>query len=171
MNTEQKDISSFICLLRGERVILDFHLAILYDVETRALKQAVRRNLERFPPDFMFELKAEEIEILRSQNVISNKSRGGTRYAPMAFTEQGVGMLSSVLKSGRAVEVNINIMRAFVQMRRMMENNKELKKKLEELEARYDEQFALVFEAIRQLINEESRPRNVIGFKVKPGSG
>jgi hypothetical protein len=154
-------------MLRGERVMFDFHLSMLYNVETRSLKQAVRRNEDRFPEDFMFELTDKEVDFLRSQNVISNKGRGGLRYAPMAFTEQGVAMLASVLKSSKAVQVNIAIMRSFVLMRRMMEDNKELKKKIEQLESKYDKEFAVVFEAIKQLIHQESKPRNQIGFKTK----
>jgi hypothetical protein len=146
--------------------MFDFHLSLLYEVETRALKQQVKRNIERFPQNFMFELTDKEIDLMVSQNVIPSKSYlGGAK--PFAFTEQGVAMLSSVLKSKKAVQVNLAIMRAFVIMRRMLDENKELKKKIEELESRYDKQFAVVFEAIKQLIHQENKPRNPIGFKVK----
>jgi flagellar capping protein FliD len=162
----QSNISSMLVYLRGQRVILDFNLAILYDVETRTLKQAVRRNIDRFPADFMFELRPEEWENLRSQFVISSLEHGGIRYLPMAFTEQGVAMLSSVLKSKKAIMVNITIMRAFVKMRDMLDHHKELKKQLEDLEAKYDHQFAEVFAAIRELVHQENQPRNPIGFKL-----
>ncbi len=167
MLIKQENIPSLIFMLRGEKVMFDFHLAMLYNVETRSLKQAVRRNADRFPEDFMFTLTDKEIDFLRSQNVISNVGSGGLRYAPMAFTEQGVAMLASVLKSGKAVQVNIAIMRSFVLMRRMLEENKELKKKIEQLESKYDKQFAVVFEAIKQLMHQEGKPRNQIGFKTK----
>lgn len=161
-----ENIKSYILLLRQEKIMLDFHLAELYDVETRALKQAVKRNTDRFPEDFMFELSDSEIDLLVSQNVIPSKSKlGGAK--PLAFTEQGVAMLSSVLRSKKAVEVNIAIMRAFVQLRRLMEENHELKQQMNVLEAKYDEQFKLIFEAIRQLLRDENIPRQAIGFKAK----
>jgi hypothetical protein len=148
----------------GEKVMIDRHLAELYRVETRTLKQAVRRNIQRFPDDFMFVLEKEEFEHWRSQIVISNADKMGLRHPPMAFTEQGIAMLSSVLKSERAIEVNIAIMRAFVQMRLMLATHKDLEKKIEEMESRYDEQFRVVFEAIRQLLVEDEKPRKKIGF-------
>ena len=157
--------------IRHEKVMLDRDLAELYGVETRALKQAVRRNKERFPEDFMFELNKKELADWRSQFVTSNSSSGdrmGLRHAPMAFTEQGVAMLSSVLRSKRAVEVNIAIMRTFVQLRRLMDSNRDLARKIEGLEEKYDEQFALVFRAIKQLLAEDatrkSGSRRQIGF-------
>ncbi|MCW3111671.1 MAG: hypothetical protein JWR18_67 [Segetibacter sp.] len=150
--------------IRGHKVMLDFDLAMLYNVENRALKQAVRRNRDRFPADFMFELTKVEIENLVSQNVIPTKGRLGGAI-PFAFTEQGVSMLSSVLKSKEALHVNISIMRAFVQMRQLLENNKELKKQLSELENKYDQQFKVVFDAIRHLIHQKTKPRERIGFK------
>lgn len=150
--------------IRGHKVMLDFDLAMLYNVENRALKQAVRRNRDRFPADFMFELTKTEIENLVSQNVIPTKGRLGGAV-PFAFTEQGVSMLSSVLKSKEALLVNISIMRAFVQMRQLLENNKELKKQLSELENKYDAQFKVVFDAIRNLIHQKTKPRERIGFK------
>lgn len=161
-----ENLAPLIFLLRGERVLLSQHLAELYGVSVSALNQAVKRNAERFPDDFMFQLSEEEFESLKSQIVTSN--RGGIRRArPYAFTEQGVAMLSSVLRSPRAVEVNIAIMRTFVQLRRLMDANHDLARKIEALENRYDEQFAIVFDAIRQLIAEDealsSEPQRRIG--------
>lgn len=159
-----------ILLLRGHKVMLDADLAALYGVETRALNQAVRRNHERFPEDFMFQLTAREALALTSQIVISNDGsgpaggRGGRRTRPYAFTEQGVAMLSSVLRSRRAVRVNVEIMRAFVRLRRMLESHAELAKKLDALEAKYDAQFKVVFQAIRQLMAPPEKPRRKIGF-------
>ena len=144
--------------------MLDFDLAMLYNVETRTLKQAVKRNGDRFPEDFMFSLSASEIENLVSQNVIPSKSRLGGAI-PLAFTEQGVAMLSSVLKSKEALQANIAIMRAFVQMRQLLEGNKVLEAQLLEMEKKYDEQFKIVFDAIKQLIHQEAMPRQRIGFK------
>jgi phage regulator Rha-like protein len=157
-----EQISRRIYLIRNHKVILDFDLAELYGVETKALKQAVRRNIERFPGDFMFVLSNQEVKDLRSQIVTS--SWGGSRYSPMAFTEQGVAMLSSVLKSKRAIEVNIAVIRAFVKMQQILSSHEELKKKLGEMEAKYDENFQLVFEAIRQLLAEDESPTRRIGF-------
>ena len=154
-----------ILFLRGEKVLLDRDLAELYGVETRVLKQAVRRNSKRFPEYFMFELTKHEFEDWRSQFVISNSDKMGLRYRPMAFTEQGVAMLSSVLNSDRAVEVNIAIMRAFVQLRKMIAPNEELARKLDELEEKYDEQFRIVFDAIRALIEHDEKPKKKIGFE------
>jgi hypothetical protein len=153
-------------LYQGRKVILDVDLARLYEVPTRVLKQAVRRNLNRFPGDFMFELFEDEIVSLRSQFVISKK--GGTRYLPFAFTEQGVSMLSSVLNSEKAIEVNIAIMRAFVKMRKFLETNKELAEKIEELErtvSSHDEDILLIFETIKQLIHKKTQPMEPVGFK------
>ena len=176
-------------------MLLDADLAALYGVEARALNQAVARNRQRFPDDFMFQLSAEEYEgirsrfvtvsdgknlhssqtemsaqggkPLRSQFVIS-KGKGGRRYRPYAFTEQGIAMLSSVLRSPRAVEVNIAIMRTFVQLRRLMDSNRDLARKIEAMEKKYDEQFAVVFDAIKQLIAEDqadkAQPKRRIGF-------
>ena len=157
-----------IIFLRGERVLLDRDLAELYGVETRVLKQAVRRNMKRFPEDFMFELTKEELEDWRSQFVISKSDKMGLRYRPMAFTEQGVAMLSSVLNSDRAIEVNIAIMRAFVQLRKMIASNEELARKLKELEERlekHDENIGLIFEAIRELMTPPDKPTKKIGFE------
>ncbi len=158
-------VVSKIAIVRGMRVMFAQDLAALYGVETKVLMQAVKRNLERFPADFMFFLTDQEVAILRSQIVTS--SWGGTRYAPSMFTEQGVAMLSSVLRSDRAVAVNIEIMRAFVQMRSMIDSNRELARKVAKLEAEYDEQFAVVFKAIRQLMNDKAtatKPKRKIGF-------
>ncbi|HET6271969.1 MAG TPA: ORF6N domain-containing protein [Bacteroidota bacterium] len=155
-----------ILLLRGHKVMLDFHLADLYGVETKSLKRAVKRNVDRFPADFCFELSTEEMENLRYQFGTSN--RGGRRYPSYAFTEQGVAMLSSVLNSKRAVHVNIEIMRAFVRLREILSTHKDLARKLEELEKKYDEQFAVVFRAIRELMAPAERPpKRRIGFGVE----
>jgi hypothetical protein len=153
-----------IVLLRGERVMLDADLAALYEVETRSLVQAVRRNADRFPSDFMFQLTAEETAILRSQTGISS-SYGGRRYLPYAFTEQGVAMLSSVLRSPRAIAVNIEIMRAFVRLRAMLATHADLARKLATRESKYDAQFKVVFDAIRDLMAPPAKARRPIGFK------
>jgi len=158
-------IEQRILLVRGQKVLLDVHLATLYRVETRALVQAVKRNANRFPPDFMFQLDLDEFERLRSQIVISNP-RGGRRYAPYVFTEQGVAMLSSVLKSSRAIQVNIQIMRAFVRLREMLTTHADLARKFDVLERKYDAQFKVVFDAIRELMSPLiPRSRRQIGFK------
>ncbi len=157
-------VESRIVVLRGLKVLLSPDLAALYGVEPRVLVQAVKRNLDRFPPDFMFQLSDSEWENLKSQSVIS--SWGGARRAnPYAFTEQGVGMLSSVLNSPRAVQVNIEIMRAFVRLREFMIGNAQLERKLQDLEDRYDQQFKVVFDAIRELMNPPNPPpKRQIGF-------
>jgi len=155
-------ITGKIYFIRGQKVIMDRDLAKLYDVETKVLKQAVKRNIKRFPSDFMFELTKEEFQNLRSQFVTS--SWGGSRYVPMVFTEQGVAMLSSVLNSERAIQVNIQIMRAFTQLRRMLATHGGLKRKIEAMEKKYDEQFAIVFEAIQQLLEEDEKPKKKIGY-------
>jgi hypothetical protein len=185
-----EQIARRICYLRGEKVMLDLDLAALYGVATKVLNQAVRRNAGRFPDDFMFQLTTEEILNLRSQIVTSSsqgiggqaagkkwsqivassKKHGGTRYRPYAFTEQGVAMLSSVLKSDRAVRVNIAIMRAFVKLRQTLDTNRELARKFEELEKRvggHDEEITAILEAIRQLMAPPERPRRQIGFHVQ----
>ncbi len=156
------EIELSITTLRGQRVLLSADLARLYEVLPRTLIQAVKRNGERFPTDFMFQLSADEWKNLKSQNVIS--SWGGARTAPYAFTEQGVAMLSSVLKSSRAVQVNIEIMRAFVRLRRMLAEHRDLAQRLEELEQRYDKQFSAVFDAIRQLMMPPPQLKRPIGF-------
>jgi hypothetical protein len=159
-------IDRCLLVLRGERVILDRDLARLYGVSTGALNQAVRRNLARFPADFAFQLTPEEAALLISQSVISSSDWGGRRHPPFAFTKQGVAMLSSVLRSPRAVLVNIEIMRAFVRLRRLLASHAELARKLTELERRYDAQFRMVFDAIRALMEplDEGEPP-VIGFR------
>jgi hypothetical protein len=160
-------IVSSIYFIRGEKVMLDSDLASLYAVETRTLKQAVKRNIKRFPEDFMFELTREEYNSLTSQIVILKKGRGEhSKYLPFAFTEQGVAMLSSILNSDRAIQVNIAIMRAFVQLRKLMETHKDLAKKIVDMEKKYDKQFQVVFEAIKQLISKKNEPRNPIGFRI-----
>jgi hypothetical protein len=154
-----------IFLIRGQKVMLDADLAELYGVETRALKQAVRRNPDRFPADFMFELSPVEVETLVSQTVIPTRGKLGGA-TPMAFTEQGVAMLSSVLRSQRAVQVNIAIMRAFVRLREMLMSNADLARKLLALENKYDAQFRVVFDAIRELMEgPPPPPKPRIGFK------
>ena len=162
---KKENIVNQIHFIRGEKVMFDFDLAILYGIETKVLKQAVKRNRKRFPFDFMFELTIKEFENLRSQFVTS--SWGGSRYLPMAFTEQGVAMLSGILNSERAIEVNIAIMRTFVQVRKLMDTNKDLAKKIDSLEQKYDEQFETVFNAIGELIQKENEPRKPVGYKLK----
>jgi phage regulator Rha-like protein len=159
-------IEKSILLIRGQKVMLDRDLADLYGVETKVLKQAVRRNITRFPEDFMFELAEDENRALRSQNVTLKRGQH-SKYLPFAFTEQGVAMLSSVLNSKRAIEVNILIMRAFVRLREMVSSHKDLLRKVEEMEKKYDHQFQVVFEAIKQLIETNDKPRRKIGFEVK----
>jgi hypothetical protein len=166
-------IESRIYLIRGQKVLLDADLASLYQVETKVLNQAVRRNRERFPADFMFQLTRKEDEALRSQIVTSNETtgRGGRRYPPYAFTEQGIAMLSSVLSSKRAIEVNIAIMRTFVRLRQLLATHEELARRLEQLEWRQNEQgqqIQAVFETIQHLIEapaEEPEKRR-FGFPV-----
>ena len=155
-------IEQAILLLRGYKVMLDFDLAELYGVETKALKRAVRRNLPRFPADFMFMLTVKEFGILRSQ--FGTSRWGGLRYRPYAFTEQGVAMLSSVLRSERAVRVNIEVMRAFVRLRALLSSHEDLGRKLAALERKYDAQFKVVFDAIRQLMVPPLSTRRPIGF-------
>jgi hypothetical protein len=171
VSVRSENIAGAILVLRGHRVLLDADIAALYGVTTKALLQAVKRNLERFPADFMIQLTVEEWAGLRSQNVTSNPQRGGRRYAPYAFTEQGVAMLSSVLKSHRAIAVNIQIMRAFVQLREMLGSNKDLARRFAQLEARldkklgeHDKAIAAILLAIRQLMNPSTPRRRGIGF-------
>jgi hypothetical protein len=173
-------IERAIVRLRGQNVMLDADLARLYGVETKALNQAVRRNIDRFPSDFMFQLNPDEAAALRSQFVtlnagrghallrsqsVTSNGRGGRRHLPYAFTEQGVAMLSSVLRSPRAIAVNIEIMRAFVQLRRLLDSNAELARKVAELERKYDGKFKAVFEAIRQLMAPSATAGKRIGFR------
>ena len=162
-------ISQVIRLLRGEKVLLDLDLAALYDVPTKALNQAAKRNAARFPEDFMFQLSAEEARSLRSQFVTLNRGQH-LKYRPYAFTEQGVAMLSSVLKSERAVRVNIAIMRAFVRLREVIETNRELARKFAELESRvgkHDDKIDAILEAIRQLMAPPPKPHREIGFHIR----
>ena len=157
-------LAGLVRWVRGERVIMDADLARLYGAETGDLNRAVKRNARRFPDDFMFVLNKQEVANLICQIGISSSGWGGRRKPIMAFTEQGVAMLSSVLKSDRAADVNIAIMRTFVQLRRLMDSNRELARKIAEMEKRYDEQFGAVFQAIQQLITEEEEPKRKIGF-------
>ncbi|OGI14609.1 MAG: DNA-binding protein [Candidatus Melainabacteria bacterium RIFCSPLOWO2_02_FULL_35_15] len=158
-------IETRIFLIRGKKVMLDKDLAELYKVKPIALRQQVKRNKERFPGDFMFQLTNKEVESMVSQNVIPSKQSLGGHF-PYAFTEQGVAMLSSVLNSKRAIMVNIQIIRAFTKLREMIEGNRDLKKKIEEMERKYDTQFKAVFEAIKNLIEPERKPKRKIGFYV-----
>jgi len=165
-------IERAVLIVRGQRVMLDHDLAALYGVSTRVLNQAVRRNASRFPPDFMFQLTPEEFAHLMSQFVTSKPGRGGHRKLPYTFTEQGVAMLSSVLKTERAVQVNIAIMRAFVRWREILASHTELARKLDELEQRHDAQFKIVFQALRQLTAQpEDERRRRIGFEVHEAPG
>jgi hypothetical protein len=164
--TNTGDIISQIYFLRGVKVMLDFHLASLYDVETRALKQQVKRNIQRFPSDFMFQLSQEEWKEL----ITNCDNLGAYKFAPatpFAFTEQGVAMLSGVLRSEKAINANILIMRAFVKMRSLIDENKELKLRLDVMENKYDQNFHVVFDAISQLIDQKNEPREPIGFKIE----
>ena len=162
-------IERAIHVVRGEKVMIDADLARLYRVPTKVLLQAVKRNAARFPPDFMLELTSHEADVLRSQTVTSNgrSSRGGRRYPPRAFTEQGVAMLSSVLRSERAVRVNVEVIRAFVRLRRMLATHADLARRLTELERKYDGKFRAVFDALRDLMAPcgVERPPRRIGFR------
>ena len=160
---KSENIARLVFFIRGEKVILDRDLASLYGVTTKALNQAVKRNAARFPADFMFQLTKSDYEALRSQSVTLKRGQH-LKYLPYVFTEQGVAMLSSVLRSARAIEVNIAIMRTFVQLRRLMESNRDLARKIDSLEKKYDEQFAVVFAAIKELITPAQPPRKQIGF-------
>ncbi|MFA4919581.1 MAG: ORF6N domain-containing protein [Thermodesulfovibrionales bacterium] len=159
-----------ILALRGQKVMLSMHLAELYEVDTRALNQAVKRNITRFPEDFMFQLNDIEAAQLVSQNVIPHKKYFGGSL-PYVFTEQGVAMLSSVLNSERAVHVNITIMRAFVKLREILAGNKDLARKLNEMEKKYDAQFKIVFDAIRKLMEAPEKPKRRIGFNAPVDEG
>jgi hypothetical protein len=164
-------IQSRIIELRGYKVMLDSDLAELYETETKRLKEAVRRNIDRFPSDFMFELSKTETESLRTQNASSN--RGGSRYMPFVFTEQGVAMLASVLNSSKAIEVNIQIVRAFVLLRQYALTHADLTNKLKEFESRYNKQFNDVYEALNYLLTKDKRlneqnQRKRIGYKSNP---
>jgi hypothetical protein len=158
-------IKNAIHLIRGEKVILDADLARLYGVSTARLNQQVNRNLERFPIDFMFQLTPEEFNSLMLQNATSKKSRGGRRKLPHAFTEHGAIMAANVLRSRRAVQTSVQVVRAFVKQRQILSSNTELTRKLNELEKRYDEQFKIVFDAIRQLMTPPPQHAKPIGFR------
>ncbi len=160
-------VEQSILLIRGHKVMLDADLAKLYGVETRVLVQAVNRNLQRFPDDFMFQLSQEEARFLTSQIVISKRGRGGRRHLPYVFTEQGVAMLSSVLNSSKAIQVNIEIIRAFVRLRQLIATHKDLARKLDALEKKYDSQFRAVFDAIRQLMAQPEPKKRKMGFLVE----
>jgi hypothetical protein len=163
-------IERSILLIRGRKVLLDVHLAALYGVTTKRLNEQVRRNRARFPEDFMLQLTAEEVASLRSQFATSNKGRGGRRYAPYAFTEQGVPCYRRFWTSERAIQVNIEIMRAFVRLREILATHKDLANKLEMLERKYDAQFKVVFDAIRQLMTPPEPKKRKIGFLVNERS-
>ena len=160
-------IATLIVTIREHKVMLDSDLASLYGVETKALNRAVKRNLERFPEDFMFQLSQEEVDALRFQSGTSKEGRGGRRYLPYAFTQEGVAMLSSVLQSPRAVAVNIGIMRAFIRLRQLALSVEELTSMVDILENHYDDQFKIVFDAIRQLLEPPESPTKEIGFHTK----
>jgi predicted ArsR family transcriptional regulator len=158
-------IQQCIYLVRKHKVMLDSDLAQLYGVETGALVRAVKRNIERFPTDFMFQLTKSEYEVfLRCQTGISKEGRGGRRYMPYVFTEQGVAMLSSVLRSKQAVEVNIAIMRTFVKLREILAGNEALRRKIEAMERQYDEQFKLVFNVLSEMVKPTQKPKSQIGY-------
>jgi hypothetical protein len=161
----QQHIESKILLFRGKRVMMDKDLAILYGVETKALNRAVKRNIDRFPEDFMFQLRKDEFDNLRYH--FGTSSWGGQRHLPYAFTENGVAMLSSVLNSKRAIQVNIQIMRTFNRIRETLFTHKELQGKIDEMENKYDQQFRSVFDAIRELMTPPGKPRRKIGFEGK----
>jgi len=167
LSCHREQIATLVYWIRGEKIILDRDLAELYGIQTKVLKQAVRRNRERFPNDFMFELTKDEINAHQNprSQFVTLESGHNIKYPPMAFTEQGVAMLSSVLRSPQAAEVNIAIMRTFVQLRHMMDSNKELEQKIKSLEKKYDEQFQSVFRAIQELIREDEKPKRSIGFR------
>ena len=159
-------IQSSIYLIRNQKVMLDKDLAVLYGVKPIALRQQVKRNMERFPPDFMYQLTDKEVVILLSQNVIpSRKSLGG--HNPYVFTEHGVSMLSSVLRSKRAIEVNIAIMRTFAKLRQILSTNELLRRKIESMERKYDEKFQTVFEILSVMVAEEEKPKKKFGFHSK----
>ena len=158
----EETIREKIYQIRGRKVMLDSDLAALYEVSTKILIQAVKRNVSRFPSDFMYQLTRKDVAILRSQFVTSRW--GGRRYLPYVFTEQGVAMLSSVLNSERAVQVNIQIMRAFTKIRGMLQVHKTLWRKIEEMEKKYDENFGIVFKALKELLEPPEKSKQKIGF-------
>jgi len=159
-----KQITTKIYYIRGSKVMLDRDLALLYGVETKVLKRNVRRHIERFPDDFMFEMTKKEFQDWRSQFGTSNSDRMGLRYSPMAFTEQGVAMLSGILNSKRAIQANIQIMRTFTKLRHMISEHAELKKAVEELKQQTDEKFEIVFTVLDKLLADDDQPKKKIGF-------
>jgi len=161
----QEILEKKIYLIRQQKVMIDRNLAELYEVETKVFNRTVKRNSDRFPPDFMFQLTKEEEESLRFQIGTSKTSgRGGRRYLPYVFTENGIAMLSSVLHSKTAIHVNIQIMRTFTKLRELMATHKDLKRKIDQMEMKYDDQFQVVFEAIKQLLESPKKPKRKIGF-------
>jgi hypothetical protein len=166
MTIQEEDLAQRIYLLRGKKIMFDFDLAKLYNLETRVLKQQVKRNMERFPEDFMFELtRSEWEEVITNCDNLSVYSKYKP-FPPFAFTEQGVAMLSSVLRSKKAITVNIAIMRAFVNLRQLIDANKNLIQRIDSIEEKFDKKFLLVFEAIKELIKQENEPREMIGYKI-----
>lgn len=159
-----ENIRDKIYMIRKEKVMLDFDLAALYQVKTKVLNQAVRRNIKRFPPDFMFQLTKIESETLSRSQIVTLKRGDNKKYAPYAFTEQGIAMLSSVLKSDLAIQINIQIMRTFTRLRQMLSSHKELREKIEKLEKKYDVQFDIIFKTIRDILAEEEKPKRKLGF-------
>ena len=160
-------IEKSIYLIRGQKVILDSDLAAIYGIPTFRFNEAVKRNKDRFPDDFMFQLTREEVDILISQNAISKPGRGGRRTLPYVFTEHGAVMAANILKSPLAVQMSVIVVRAFIKMREMLVSHKDLDHKLATLEKKYDKQFKVVFDAIRALMREEEKPNKKIGFEVK----
>lgn len=163
----EQDIVNRIFLIRGQKVMLDRDLAEMYGVETKVLKQAVRRNISRFPEDFMFEMTTEELNHWRSQNVTSNADKMGLRYPPFCFSEQGVAMLSSVLNSETAIQVNILIIRVFARMKQVLLDYKDLMLKMEKMEitvSKHEKEILAIFNAVKKLIEQPAKPRNPIGF-------
>ncbi len=158
----KETIRNMIFLIRGKKVMIDKDLAVLYEVDTRQLTRQVRRNIDRFPEDFMFQLTHNELQNLMCQ--FGTSSWGGTRKPPYAFTEQGIAMLSGVLHSKRAISVNIQIMRAFIQLKRMLLTNESLRRKIEEMEKKYDKQFLMVFNELRKLLDEPENSKGKLGF-------
>jgi hypothetical protein len=154
-----------IFLIRGKKVMLDRDLAVLYGVKTMVLNQSVRRNINRFPDDFMFQLSEEEMKIWKSQFVISKGDIKGLRKLPFAFTEYGVAMLSGILKSERAIAVNIQIIRTFIRIRQMLAGNRNLRLKIEEMEIKYDKNFKIIHDTLKKMITEEEKPKEIMGFK------
>jgi len=163
-NLTTTEIRNLIHNFRGKAVMLDSNLAELYNVPTGRLNEAVKRNIKRFPPDFMFQLTQNEFENLKSQSAISSSDHGGRRKLPLVFTEQGIAMLSGILNSDTAIEMNINIMRAFVQIRRLGLSIVDLKRKIDSMENKYDHQFKVVFDALRGLLEPEPKNKRSLGF-------